>query len=97
VVSISSGDERLLYVGDTVLYPFHLEHPDWLPIYDLIPEQAEVSKRHIFDLAAEEQVSVDPNFRMMVARIASWCKLKSPIKPISGDVDDFINNAHIDR
>ena len=42
-------------------------------------------------------VSVDPNFRMIVAKIASWCKLKSPIKPISGDVDDFINNAHIDR
>jgi hypothetical protein len=23
-----------------VLYPLHLEHPDWLPIYDLLPEQA---------------------------------------------------------
>ena len=34
VVSFSSGDEKLLYIGDTVLYPLHLEHRDWLPIYD---------------------------------------------------------------
>ena len=58
VVSVSSGDEQLLYIGDTVLYPLHLEHPDWLPIYDIIPEKAEVSKRHIFDLAAEEKTLV---------------------------------------
>jgi glyoxylase-like metal-dependent hydrolase (beta-lactamase superfamily II) len=58
VVSVSSGGERLLYVGDTVLYPLHLEHPDWLPIYDIVPEKAEVSKRAIFDLAAEEGVWV---------------------------------------
>jgi glyoxylase-like metal-dependent hydrolase (beta-lactamase superfamily II) len=37
VVSVSSGDERLLYIGDTVLYPLHLEYPDWIPIYDIIP------------------------------------------------------------
>ena len=54
VVSISMGGERLLYIGDTVLYPLHLEHPDWLPIYDILPDQAAPSKRRIFDLAAEE-------------------------------------------
>jgi glyoxylase-like metal-dependent hydrolase (beta-lactamase superfamily II) len=54
VVSVSSGGERLLYVSDTVLYPLHLEHPDWLPIYDIVPDKAEVSKRAIFDLAAEK-------------------------------------------
>jgi glyoxylase-like metal-dependent hydrolase (beta-lactamase superfamily II) len=58
VVSISSGGERLLYIGDTVLYPLHLEYPDWLPIYDLLPEKAAVSKRRIFDLAAEEKAWV---------------------------------------
>jgi glyoxylase-like metal-dependent hydrolase (beta-lactamase superfamily II) len=54
VVSVSSGGERLLYIGDTVLYPLHLEHPDWLPIYDILPEQAGPSKQRIFDLAAKE-------------------------------------------
>jgi glyoxylase-like metal-dependent hydrolase (beta-lactamase superfamily II) len=54
-VSVSSDGKRLLYIGDTVLHPLHLEHPDWLPIYDILPNVAESSKRRIFDLAAEEQ------------------------------------------
>jgi glyoxylase-like metal-dependent hydrolase (beta-lactamase superfamily II) len=58
VVSIRSSSERLLYVSDTVLYPLHLEHPDWLPVYDIVPEEAAASKRRIFDLAAEEQTWV---------------------------------------
>ena len=55
VVSIASGDEQLLYIGDTVLYPIHLEHLDWIPIYDIMPEKAAASKRRIFDLAADEK------------------------------------------
>jgi glyoxylase-like metal-dependent hydrolase (beta-lactamase superfamily II) len=58
VVSISSGVEQLLYIGDAVLHPLHLEHPDWIPIYDIMPEQAAASKRQIFDLAAEEKALV---------------------------------------
>ena len=50
--------EQLLYIGDTVLYPLHLEHPDWTPIYDIIPEEAAASKRRIFDRAAEEKALV---------------------------------------
>ena len=55
VVSLSSDGEQLLYIGDTVLYPLHLEHPEWTPIYDILPEQAADSKRRIFDRAAEEK------------------------------------------
>jgi glyoxylase-like metal-dependent hydrolase (beta-lactamase superfamily II) len=58
VVEVRSADERLLYIGDAVLYPLHLEHPDWLPIYDILPNEAEVSKRAIFDLAAEQNTWV---------------------------------------
>jgi glyoxylase-like metal-dependent hydrolase (beta-lactamase superfamily II) len=58
VVAVSSGDELLLYVGDTVLHPLHLEHPGWLPIYDILPEQAAESKRRIFDLAADSKALV---------------------------------------
>jgi glyoxylase-like metal-dependent hydrolase (beta-lactamase superfamily II) len=58
VVSISSGNEQLLYASDTVLYPLHLEHPDWIPIYDILPEKAAASKRRIFDLAAETKTLV---------------------------------------
>ncbi len=52
VVSFVSIGERLMYIGDTVIQPIHLEHPDWLPVYDILPEPAGASKQHIFDLAA---------------------------------------------
>jgi glyoxylase-like metal-dependent hydrolase (beta-lactamase superfamily II) len=58
VFSFRSGGEQLLYIGDTVLQPLHLEEPDWLPIYDILPEKASASKRHIFDLAAEQKALV---------------------------------------
>ena len=58
VVSVSSGDERLLYIGDTVLHHLHLAYPDWTPIYDIMPEKAAASKRRIFDLAAQEKTLV---------------------------------------
>jgi glyoxylase-like metal-dependent hydrolase (beta-lactamase superfamily II) len=58
VVQVSSDDERLLYIGDTVLYPLHLEHPDWTPIYDIVPQKAGASKRRIFDLAAAKNALV---------------------------------------
>lgn len=58
VVSVSSGDEQLLYASDTVPYPLHLEYPEWTPIYDIIPELASASKRRIFDWAAEEKMWV---------------------------------------
>jgi glyoxylase-like metal-dependent hydrolase (beta-lactamase superfamily II) len=79
VVSISSGGERLLYIGDTVLYPLHLEHPDWLPIFDILPEEAEPSKQRIFDLAAEERCWVVgqhfppfPSLGHVVKRSKGW-------------------------
>ena len=58
VVSFESEAEKLFYIGDTVLYTLHLEHPDWLPIYDILPEKAAVSKTKIFDLVADEKALV---------------------------------------
>ena len=57
-LSVASGGEQLGYVSDAVLYPLHLEHPEWLPVFDILPEQASASKRRIFDLAAEEDALV---------------------------------------
>jgi glyoxylase-like metal-dependent hydrolase (beta-lactamase superfamily II) len=57
-LSIVSGGERLLHVSDAVVYPLHLEYPEWIPVFDMLPEQASVSKRRIFDLAAEENALV---------------------------------------
>lgn len=55
---ISSIGESLLHISDVVLYPLHLEHPDWIPAFDMSPENAAISKRDIFDRAAEEKVLV---------------------------------------
>jgi glyoxylase-like metal-dependent hydrolase (beta-lactamase superfamily II) len=55
VVSFANQEERLMFVGDTVLTEHHLERPDWLPTFDLLPEAAAASKRKVFDLAASSQ------------------------------------------
>jgi glyoxylase-like metal-dependent hydrolase (beta-lactamase superfamily II) len=55
VVAFSSQNDRLYYIGDTVLHPLHLEHPDWLPVFDILPEAADASKHRLFDLAAKEK------------------------------------------
>jgi glyoxylase-like metal-dependent hydrolase (beta-lactamase superfamily II) len=79
VVSFISNDERLLCTGDTVLHPLHLEHPDWLPIYDILPEPAAVSKHRIFDLAASTRSWVlgqhfppFPNLGHVVKKEIGW-------------------------
>jgi glyoxylase-like metal-dependent hydrolase (beta-lactamase superfamily II) len=58
VVSVSSDATELLYIGDTVIHPLHLEHPDWHPIYDILPEEAAASKQRIFDRAAARNALV---------------------------------------
>lgn len=57
-LAIESGGQKLIHASDTVLYPLHLEYPDWLPVYDIEPDKAAASKRRVFDRAAEEQALV---------------------------------------
>ena len=57
-VKVSSKGEELINVSDTALYPLHLEFPDWLPAFDVTPEQAVISKQLIFDQAAEQKALV---------------------------------------
>lgn len=55
---IRSGGETLLHVSDVVLHPLHLEHPDWVPTFDMLPAEAAASKRRTFDRAAAEAALV---------------------------------------
>ncbi len=78
-VSVSSCNEQLLYTGDAVLHPLHLEHPEWFPIYDLLPEEAAASKRRIFDRAAAEKALVMgqhfapfPSLGIVIKKGTSW-------------------------
>ena len=57
-LSIISDGEQLLHVSDAALYPLHLEHPGWAPVFDVSPGQAAASKRRVFDRAAEEEALV---------------------------------------
>src|SRR5829696_7989287 len=57
-LSITSDREELLHISDVVLYPLHLEHPDWVPVFDILPDEAAASKRRIFDRSAEQQALV---------------------------------------
>ena len=48
----------MLYISDVGMHLLHLEHPDWFPIYDIVPTQAQASKRRILNRAADEQALV---------------------------------------
>lgn len=52
-VTFTSQDETLVYIGDAVLHPIHLEHPNWLPVFDILPQAASMSKHRLFDLVSE--------------------------------------------
>lgn len=54
-VCFTSEGEELFYIGDAVLHPLHLEHPEWLPIYDVLPDKAADTKRRLFDLVADRE------------------------------------------
>jgi glyoxylase-like metal-dependent hydrolase (beta-lactamase superfamily II) len=57
-LAISSDREQLLHISDVVLYPLHLEHPEWVPVFEILPAEAEASKHRIFDRAAQEGAMV---------------------------------------
>lgn len=57
-LSIDSDGAQLLHVSDVVLYPLHLEHPEWVPVFDMLPEAAAASKRRTFERAVEQQALV---------------------------------------
>ena len=54
VVEVSSNNERLLCIGDTVLHPIHVEHPDWHAVVDIIPEQVLTTRQQLFTRASEK-------------------------------------------
>jgi glyoxylase-like metal-dependent hydrolase (beta-lactamase superfamily II) len=55
---ISSGNEQLLCVSDTVLHPVHLEQPDWCCVFDIEHGQVPVTRRQLLERAAEEKILV---------------------------------------
>jgi glyoxylase-like metal-dependent hydrolase (beta-lactamase superfamily II) len=58
IIEVASREAVLWYIGDTVLHPLHLAYPNWLPVYDALPEEAAPSKHTVFDRAARESILV---------------------------------------
>ena len=57
-LSINSEGRQLLNISDTALHPLHLQHPEWVPLLDIFPQQAVESKHRIFNRAAETEALV---------------------------------------
>jgi glyoxylase-like metal-dependent hydrolase (beta-lactamase superfamily II) len=83
-VSVRSGYERLLYTADTALHLLHLAHPEWTSTFDLSPQEAVVSRRRIFDLAAEAGALVMGHHLPGLGRVVrsgegwEWRRFKAP-------------------
>lgn len=58
VVSFTSEGERLVFIGDAVVFPFLLERPEILPVYDIMPDMAAESKRELCNRLAESNALV---------------------------------------
>lgn len=78
-LSITSQGQQLLHISDAVLYPLHLEHPDWKPAFDIQPAAADASLRMIADRAATEGALVFahhfppfPNLGRIVMAGTAW-------------------------
>jgi glyoxylase-like metal-dependent hydrolase (beta-lactamase superfamily II) len=57
-LAISSRDEQLLCVSDTVLHPIHLEQPEWHAAVDFDPRQVQATRRRILKRAVTEKALV---------------------------------------
>ena len=54
-VLISSRGQQLLYIGDSVVHLLHFDHPGWVSLLDLSPEQTVTTRRQLFDRAASDR------------------------------------------
>jgi glyoxylase-like metal-dependent hydrolase (beta-lactamase superfamily II) len=57
-LAISSGEEQLLCISDTVLHPIHLEKPEWCAAVDFAPDQVMATRRRVLNRAAAEKALV---------------------------------------
>jgi glyoxylase-like metal-dependent hydrolase (beta-lactamase superfamily II) len=57
-ISFLSEGAELFFIGDAIIFPFLIEQPDLRPIFDIIPDQADATKRWLCDLLAEKKAWV---------------------------------------
>jgi glyoxylase-like metal-dependent hydrolase (beta-lactamase superfamily II) len=54
-VAVTSGREMAIYTGDLLHHHSQLEHPEWSPAFDLLPEQSAASRKRILAEALQQR------------------------------------------
>jgi len=53
-VALTSGHDMAIYTGDLLHHHAQLDHPEWSPAFDLLPEQSAASRKRILDEALRQ-------------------------------------------
>src|SRR5215212_645548 len=53
-VALTSGAEMAVYTGDMFHHPAQIEHPEWSPLFDVLPELSAETRRAMFERARRE-------------------------------------------
>ena len=53
-VLASQGNQQLLFGGDAFLHPAHIQHPQWLSVFEVMPDQTVETRRALLDRAASD-------------------------------------------
>jgi glyoxylase-like metal-dependent hydrolase (beta-lactamase superfamily II) len=54
-VLASSGRQQLLYAADALVHPTHVKHPEWNTVFDILPEQAVITRHQLLDRSASDR------------------------------------------
>ena len=53
-VALTSGNEMAVYTGDMFHHAAQIEHPEWSPLFDILPELSAETRRRVFEQARRE-------------------------------------------
>jgi len=54
IITLSSGDEKFIYIGDLIYDPKDIRDPDGYSVFDFDPQQVVVTRNMVFEQAARE-------------------------------------------
>jgi glyoxylase-like metal-dependent hydrolase (beta-lactamase superfamily II) len=57
-VALTGGREMAIYTGDLLHHAAQLEHPEWSPMFDLLPEMSAASRRRLLEDAFRERATL---------------------------------------
>jgi glyoxylase-like metal-dependent hydrolase (beta-lactamase superfamily II) len=57
-IRITSEGEQLFCGSDALIHPLHVEQPDWVSMFDYLPEETVVTRRRLLGQAAVDEALV---------------------------------------